>query len=233
MRRTIPDTQLFATCILIGMEPSILHNILKHYAPPSPLDDTGLFIHQAPDLFALWSGLEEETGTIYPPPFWGIVWPANRMLAQYITLNPSLFKGKTVLDIGCGGGAASVASAMCGATMVCANDIDPDACMVAQKNAALNRIVFTTDSTDCLTQTDPPFYDIILIADMFYEASVAERFFSFLYTQHERGSQVLISDANRPFTPRNKLRSLSAATYRADPDVDGVASRTVTLYEIP
>jgi len=213
------------------MESTTLHTVLQQYAPPSPLDDTGLIMHQAPDIFALWAALEKTSGKICPPPFWGIAWPANRMLAEYIMKNPALCRGKTVLDIGCGGGAASVAAAFCDAALVCANDIDPEACSVAQANASLNRMSLTIDSTDLLAAKALPFYDIILVADLFYEASVAERLTTFLHEQHTRGSYVLISDAHRPFTPREKLRVLSTATYQVDPEVDGVAMRTVIIYE--
>ena len=44
---------------------------------------------------------------------------------SYLLDNPSIVRNKSVLDIGSGCGASSIASIMCGATRVLANDIDP------------------------------------------------------------------------------------------------------------
>ncbi|WP_171480115.1 50S ribosomal protein L11 methyltransferase, partial [Acinetobacter baumannii] len=44
---------------------------------------------------------------------------------RFILDTGSLFKGKSVLDVGCGCGASSIAAKMVGASFVTANDIDP------------------------------------------------------------------------------------------------------------
>ncbi|XP_050073127.1 electron transfer flavoprotein beta subunit lysine methyltransferase-like [Anopheles maculipalpis] len=57
-------------------------------------------------------------------PFWGFFWPGGQALTRFILDTSHVFRGKTVLDVGCGCGASSIAALMVGASHVTANDID-------------------------------------------------------------------------------------------------------------
>jgi len=214
------------------MEPAYLSNLLSGYAPLRALDETGLVIHQANDFFILWDAMEQLTATVCPAPFWAIVWPANRLLSRYILANRTIVSDKTVLDIGCGCGAASIAAACAGAREVVADDIDPIALSVSHENAHANNVDIITSNINLLENPPDHFFDVILLADMFYEASATSPLFTFLHEQVRRGSGVYIADAGRPFTPRERLEPLMKATFDVDPDVEGVGTRTSTLYQL-
>lgn len=57
------------------------------------------------------------------------------MTLRYILDNPEVVRGKTVLDVGSGCGVAALAAAHAGASLVCANDIDPLAAVAFLANA--------------------------------------------------------------------------------------------------
>jgi predicted nicotinamide N-methyase len=70
----------------------------------------------------------------YALPYWH-----SQALARFILDNPALFSGRTVLDIGCGCGAASIAAAMVGARALA---LDPDLrCLdFTERNAKANGV---------------------------------------------------------------------------------------------
>lgn len=66
------------------------------------------------------------------------VWAGAIVLTKYIDqLGPEYFQGKTVVELGCGNGLASIAAVKQGATVV-ATDDDPQVLEFAQQNARLN-----------------------------------------------------------------------------------------------
>ena len=60
-------------------------------------------------------------------PYWAIFWPGGQALVRHILNFPSLVRGKRVLDMGCGCGAASIAALLAGCQSCVANDIDINA----------------------------------------------------------------------------------------------------------
>lgn len=70
-----------------------------------------------------------------------------------------------VLDIGSGSGILAIAAAKLGAERVCAVDIDPDACRVAIKNAAVNEVSEKIDVFDSLEAAKGTFE--IILANLF------------------------------------------------------------------
>jgi predicted nicotinamide N-methyase len=101
----------------------------------------------------------------YALPYWH-----SQALARFILDNPALFSGRTVLDIGCGCGAASIAAARVGAKAIA---LDPDLrCLdFTERNAKANsaevQLVWGTHKI-------APDADIILAGGVFHEAHGAE-----------------------------------------------------------
>ena len=117
------------------------HKLLQEYAPISSVAGCSkIRAHQASNVFALWHAWESECQAICDVPYWAIVWPAAQALSQYIMNNPSLVKGKTVLDCGCGGGVVAIAAAMNQAARSVGCDMDQPAIDVAKYNAAINNV---------------------------------------------------------------------------------------------
>ena len=68
--------------------------------------------------------LTEKDKIFEEDPFWGFYWPGGQALSKYILENPKVVEGKTILDVGSGCGASSIAAIMVNAKYCVANDID-------------------------------------------------------------------------------------------------------------
>jgi predicted nicotinamide N-methyase len=206
--------------------------LLTTFAPLTTIDTTGICIHQAFDLYALWAALENCKGAVCPPPFWGVAWPGARMVSSYLLSNPELVAGKSLLDIGCGCGIVAIAAAKAGARMVVANDIDPDALTATSINAAANNVIIVTDMRNMVTEPFTEPFDVVIASDMFYEASITDPFFTLLKKYAASGALVIIADGNRPFTPREHLTLMSTKTVAVDRAVEERDERTVSLFRL-
>ena len=115
--------------------------LLNDFAPLTPVSTCPrIAVHQAPDFYRLWDALEHEQGSVCDVPFWAAVWPGAKSLSRYILNNPDLVKGKSILDLGCGSGVVSIAASKAGAVRVVANDIDPVALHIAERDFLANGV---------------------------------------------------------------------------------------------
>ena len=207
--------------------------LLENLAPFAPVPGRpDLLACQARDVFDLWKAWERETGTKQDIPYWATVWPAARLMSAHLGEHPGLAAGKTVLDIGCGGGVASLAAAKAGASRVIANDIDAAALAMVERNAGRNGLELSQAQGNLLVRPPAPEWEMILVADLFYEKSVAEPMLAWLRLALSQGSRVLIADADRPFGPKTGVRLLAEARYPTDADLEGCLERKVRLLEL-
>lgn len=213
------------------MNPSLA--LLARYAPLAPVPGCPqLVAHQAPDIFALWQGWEAECGLIRDVPYWGIVWPAAQVLAQYLVSHRELALGRTVLDCGCGGGVAAIAAVTCGARSATGCDLDPTAVFVARRNALANSVAIGTECRDVIAYCRGQAFELILVADLFYQREFSAGLLAALTEARQRGSEVIIADSGRPFLPKEGLTEIHAQTAATTFDVEGCWSRTVRLYTL-
>jgi predicted nicotinamide N-methyase len=204
--------------------------LISRFAPlASVAGRPDLSAFQAPDVFALWHAWEAESGSQQDIPYWATVWPAALMLAEYLSQVRETVAGKTVLDLGCGGGIAGLAAVKAGAGRTIANDIDPVALWMAERNADANQVRLETVCGDRLGTPPDPVWDVILAADMFYEKTMAARMLAWLKAARNNGSTVFIADAGRPFSPRTGVRMLMEKRFSTDRDLEGTSERTVRL----
>lgn len=141
---------------------------------------------------------------------------------------------KTVLDVGSGSAACSLASVMAGATQVTANDIDPGAdrsfisitlyimclyscylflyffgtvaCVAAKLNAQINNVYIDILSKNILFEVCSR-WDVIIVGDMFYSKDIAEALWKWLDLLRHSGKTILIGDPGRHcFTPEGRLQ---------------------------
>ncbi len=205
-------------------------SLISRLAPLAPVPGRpDLNAYQAPDVFALWQAWERESGSQQDIPYWATVWPAALLTAEYLAHEPDIVRGKSVLDLGCGCGVVAIAAAKAGAARVLANDIDPLAVWMTERNARANAEELETESGDLLRAPPLPEWDVILVADLFYDKTAAEAMLLWLQAARENGSRVLIADAGRPFSPRTGVRTLRERTYATDLDLEGSAERSVRL----
>ena len=168
-------------------------------------------LHIAHEAVPLWQKTEEELGEIgLPPPFWAFAWAGGQALARYILDNPATVHRKTVLDLASGSGLVGIAAMKAGAAHVMAADIDRFALQAVSINAAANQVDVTACGDDLLDAA-PPNVDIVLVGDLFYEKSVADRLVTWLETAAAQGIDVLIGDPGRSYLPCDRL--VSCASY--------------------
>ncbi|XP_062549561.1 electron transfer flavoprotein beta subunit lysine methyltransferase-like isoform X2 [Armigeres subalbatus] len=165
-------------------------------------------------------------------PFWGFFWPGGQALTRFILDNKQLFDGKSVLDVGSGCGASSIAALKSGAKHVTANDIDPVALQATLLNTELN-VVGAPDSIvgqHCLRleldQTNQigtgcDRYDVILLGDLFYDAEIADVLIPWLSRLSRHGKKdIYIGDPGRHGLTETRLRNMiHQARYELPPNV--------------
>lgn len=207
--------------------------LLNALAPISPVPGRpDLVAHQAPDIFALWQAWEEESDIRQDVPFWGVAWPAARMLAVFLERRPEWVRGRNVVDLGCGGGVAAIAAAKAGARRVCANDIDPAALEMAARNAAANGVLLHLDGADLIGSGWPEDTGVILVSDLFYEKAMSALLEERLRRALGAGISVLIADSSRPFAPKTGISLLAEERFPTDWDLEGAESRLVRLFTL-
>jgi predicted nicotinamide N-methyase len=205
-------------------------SLIARHAPLLPAPGRpDLLAHQAADVYALWLAWEGESGEKQDIPYWAVLWPAARMVAEWIGADPAPILGKNVLDFGCGCGIAGLAALHGGAARVMANDIDPVALEFARRNARANGLSLALDDRNLLDIPPDPAWDVILAADLFYEKTVADAMLAWLLRARGNGTAVYIADANRPFSPRSGVATLLERRYPTNVDLEGTAERTVRL----
>jgi predicted nicotinamide N-methyase len=211
------------------MNPSL--SLLERFAPLSPVSECPqVRAHQAEDLFGLWQSWEDESGALCEVPYWGIVWPAARVLAQYLFANPALVKGRSVLDCGCGCGVAAIAADANGAAAVTGCDLDETAVAIGGLNALANQVTVDFRCQDVIECCEGQRFDLILVADLFYQREFSAALMAALRTAHQRGCEVVIADSGRPFLPKEELAEVYSQTAATSFAVEGCLARTVRLY---
>uniref|UniRef100_A0A182P9W0 ETFB lysine methyltransferase n=1 Tax=Anopheles epiroticus TaxID=199890 RepID=A0A182P9W0_9DIPT len=137
-------------------------------------------------------------------PFWGFYWPGGQALTRFILDTDHVFRGKSVLEVGCGCGASTIAALMVGANQVTANDIDPVALQATILNAKLNgitdnRLVVSSDNligegADARTVDR---CEVVLIGDLFYDTEIAADLHPWIQRLARAGAEIFIGDPGR------------------------------------
>jgi predicted nicotinamide N-methyase len=167
-------------------------------------------LYVADEATALWLKTEEELGALgLPPPFWAFAWAGGQALVRYILDNPSLTRGRRILDFASGSGLVAIAAALSGAEPVEASDIDPFAVAAIHLNAEANGVTVRVCAESVLGRDDG--WDVVLAGDICYERDLAEAVTSWLRTLACRGALVLVGDPGRSYLPRSQLATV--ATY--------------------
>ena len=180
-------------------------------------------------IFALWEAWEKEAGQECPVPFWAVVWPAARVLARFLLNQPDLARGLEVIEIGCGGGVASIAAAKAGARKVTANDIDPIALAIARQNGAHNRVSLEFDSENRIETGSIGQAQLLLCSEFFYLKLESLALADLLDRWKERSVTILIGDSGRAFVPKDYREVLWEESVDVDSDLEGKEKRLVRI----
>ncbi len=217
-------------------EEAALGELLDRVAPlaPAPLTPR-IGVFTARSLTEVWEAAEVLAGRDLPSPFWAWAWPGGAALARVLLDTPELVRGRTVLDVGCGGGVAALAAATAGAASVLAADIDPWAVAVTSLAARRQGLVVdgvTGDVTGPEHPANAEVREVVLCGDVAYERSGAPRIRSFLDACGSAGATVLVADPGRAYFDAAGLERIDAFELAVPEDVEGIGTRTATVYRL-
>jgi predicted nicotinamide N-methyase len=178
-------------------------------------------------------------------------------VARYILDNPSCVAGRRVLDVGAGGGVASLAALLAGAAHVTANDTDPLALACLASNARHNGLGealtdgrLTLDTRNLLfgdgggssevaaTSAVLQSYDVVMAGDMCFISTIAASTQAVLAAAAARpGATALLGDPGRrslrvpvPQWGLTRVAHFAVTDADADPLVEGATRREVDVW---
>lgn len=169
-----------------------------------------LRLHLADEAHDLWRRTEEElAGMGMQPPFWAFAWAGGQGLARYVLDNPSIVRGRTVLDFATGSGLVGIAAHKAGAAKVSASDIDPFCAEAVRLNAEANAATLAFIADDLVGRSGD--WQVVLAGDVFYEQAFAARLVPWFERLSASGAEIVVGDPGRYYLPKARLERL--ATY--------------------
>ncbi|MEO5884954.1 MAG: 50S ribosomal protein L11 methyltransferase [Candidatus Limnocylindrales bacterium] len=165
-----------------------------------------------------------------PPPYWAWPWAGGQALARYVLDTPDVVRGRSVADIGAGGGVVAIAAALAGAEAVLAIDIEPYAMEACRLNAAANGVIVDLSEGDPVG-TDGG-WDVVLAGDVWYEAGLAAHFEPWLRSLAARGAVVLTGDLGRAYLPAEGLEDLATYVVPTLVDLEDVTEKTARVLRV-
>jgi predicted nicotinamide N-methyase len=207
---------------------------LDRHAPFTPVPYCPeLHAFHARSLVDVWEAAEVLAGGILPSPFWAYPWAAGVALSRVILDDPTLVANLRVIDIGAGGGVASLAAAHAGASRVVANDLDEWALAttrIAALRQGLHVETLCADLTRDVSRVDA--FDVVLCGDLLYEQAEASHQMKLLRHAADRGATVLAADAGRTYFTPDGMTLLREIEMNVPRDLEGVDARVARVYRV-
>ena len=189
-------------------------------------------LYTADELTPIWEATEKDLAEAnVAPPFWAFPWAGGQALARYVLDNPEIVYGKRVLDLASGSGLVAIAAALAGAAEVEANDIDPMCEAAVSLNAELNDVAISYRGGNLL-DGDPPGYDIILAADVFYEQTPAKLFRMMLERCNANGSLILAGDPGRTYFPRDAFKQVAEYAVETTTEIENNPVKSARVWTL-
>ncbi len=190
-------------------------------------------LHLADDVLALWAATEVRAGRAgLDPPFWGFAWAGGIGLARHLLDHPELVRGRRVLDLGTGCGIVAVAAALAGAAEVTANDVEPLALAAAGLNAEVNAVRLGALPGDLTAGPPPATVEVLLAADVCYEAAMAAAVLQFLHRAAGQAVLALLADPGRRYLHRSGLTARQEYGVPVPVDLEGRSHRDVVIWSV-
>ncbi len=206
--------------------------IVANTRPQAPPHAPELRLWLADEVTPIWTLTEEELGELgLPPPFWAFAWAGGQALARYLLDHPDEVAGKRVVDFAAGSGIVGIAAMKAGAASVLAADIDPFCAAAVALNGAANGVTVDFTDTDLLDVPPPP-ADLILAADVCYEAPLAQRVMSWLAAARAAGMRVLIGDPGRSYFPKSGLVRLAEYQVPTSRELEDLEVKRTGVWEL-
>jgi predicted nicotinamide N-methyase len=188
-------------------------------------------LHLATEVVPLWRLTEEELEAQgIPPPYWAFAWAGGQALARFILDNPDIVRGRVVLDLGSGSGLVSIAAMKGGAVRVLSADIDKFATAAVALNAKANGVEVDITSEDVIGQARD--WNTILVGDLCYERSLAERVLTWLRERVAAEVTVLIGDPGRSYFPKDGVEKLATYNVKTTRELEDREIRETSVYRL-
>lgn len=134
-------------------------------------------------------------------PYFGVPWQAGLVLARKMAADGAKWKGREVLEIGCGLALPSLVLAKAGA-LVTATDLHPDVPVFLERNKARNKLsgpeyLFL----DWRLERNLPEAELLLGSDIVYDRQQPEQLVGFLKT-YPSWREAVFTDPGRPHWER-------------------------------
>lgn len=195
---------------------------IEAFALPD-LDNFSLFLLNR-DFSTAALSAEEMAAVMEYPAYWCFCWASGLALAQLLAEQPQWVAGRRVLDFGCGSGVVAIAAAKAGASRVVACDLDPDALLATQINAAFNSV--RVELCDDIARVEGEF-DLVIVADVLYDKAN----FPWLDQLLAYAPEVLVADSRVRDFSHPHYRQLEQRRGTTLPDLDAFDEfRDVRLY---
>jgi predicted nicotinamide N-methyase len=205
--------------------------ILANTRPIAPPLVPEITLRLAEESLPIWQKTEEELGELnVPPPYWAFAWAGGQASARYLLDHGDLCSGRRVIDLGSGSGISAIAAAKAGASNVLAADIDRLALAACALNAALNAVTVETTGADLLAAPPPP-GDVLIVGDLFYERSLAERVLRFIDSAKQQGYAVYIGDPRRSYFPDGRFSALASYEVPVTRELEDQEIKRTTLWQ--
>jgi len=205
-------------------DPDAVGRCLMTWAPVPFVPEVTLLTAGQP--WELWDASGRDA-----PPFWAFPWGGGQALARYVLDNPSVVRGRHVLDVASGSGLVAIAAAKAGAASVTAGDIDPDAIAAIRRNAAANEVAASVREID-MARDDAGGAEVVLAADVFYQRDLAAVSLAFLRRAAGAGADALCGDPGRAFVPRDCLDPVAAYEVPVLTAIEDAPVKVVTVYRV-
>jgi predicted nicotinamide N-methyase len=199
-----------------------------------------LRLHLADEPFDLWEmtyPLPDGTrgirglGSGPPLPYWAFAWAGGLALARYLLDHPETVRDGRILDLGSGSGLVAIAAAKAGTGVVTAADIDPLAIAAIGLNAEANGMAVAIEAADLL-DGDGGSAELVLAADLFYEAELANRVVGCLRRAQARGAVVLIGDLGRAYLPQQQLTAVARYDVPCMPALEDADVKRTSVWRL-
>jgi predicted nicotinamide N-methyase len=120
----------------------------------------------------LWSRVDRDAllrdDTVPEPPYWAHLWPGGRALARLVVASAAEFRGRWVMELGCGLGLPGLAAARCGARVVL-SDRNLETLGYARRNLRRNRLAGHVVAMDWDLSAVRGRFSFLLAADVTYD----------------------------------------------------------------
>lgn len=151
-------------------------------------------------------------------PYFGVPWPAGLALARLMEREGEKWKGKEVLEIGCGLALPSMVLARHGGFVTC-TDLHPDVPVFLERNKARNRLsgpdyLFL----DWRLERNLPTAELLIGSDIVYDRQQPEQLVSFLKS-YPSWREAIFTDPGRPYW-ETFVNLVKAEPWRAKEDLE-------------